>query len=489
MNILLVYPNISSGEKLPIGLAYISAVLKKEGHKVSLYDTTWDFNKEELHKCAKNVDIVGVSVLSLERNRAFDVSKILKENYDIPIIWGGVHATVDPEDCLNTKVVDYICVGEGEYAIKEFIQKFEAGQNLHSIQNIWFLKNGKIQRNEVRPLIQELDGLPYPDRELFDMRHLCINIGSPFLGSRGCPYGCTYCVNNYYLKLYKNKGKYVRYRSVDNLLDEIEFVKEKYHIRVVEFADETVTLRKKWVREFSQKYRKRIALPFVIQTRCDTVDLEVLQLLKNAGCQSLSFGIESGNEVLRRNVLKRKMSNEQIINALELAKKVDLPATSFNMVGMPFETESMILDTIKLNRKIKTKHHNVCIFYPFAGTELGKISQKENLIKYHYDNLESYYHDTVLDMQQLDRLTILTYQKFWRFYMTFPEFLFPVMTHTFRNILRILDYLIKKTNLSILKLIFDHLFYAFEDIQLLPSKINRRLRNYINRLRSKNRSK
>ena len=483
MNILLIYPNISSGEKLILGLAYISAILKNEGHNVKLYDTTWDFNIKELHRSAKNVDLVGVSLLSLERNRAAEICKILKENFDLPIIWGGVHATVDPIDCLNTNVVDFVCVGEGEYAIKEFIQNFESGKDLDCIQNIWLKQNGQIKRNEVRPLIQDLDLLPYPDRDLFDIRHLCIDSGSPFLGSRGCPYGCTYCVNNYYLKLYKNKGRFVRYRSVDNLLDEIEYVKEKYHIKTVEFADETFTLNKKWITEFAQKYPKRIGLPFAIQTRCENVDLEILQVLKKAGCGHLSLGIESGNEDFRFKVLKRRMTNNQIIKAFELAENVGLTTTSFNMVGLPFENEQTILDTIKLNKKIKTKHHNVCIFYPFKGTKLEEISQKKNWIKFRSENLESYYHDTVLNMPQLDRITILTYQKFWKFYISFPEFLFPIMTPAFKTFLKIFNLLIEKTNFKIFKLIFDHLFYTFEDIGLLPSKILRRLRNYLNRLR------
>ncbi|NVM31164.1 MAG: B12-binding domain-containing radical SAM protein [Candidatus Helarchaeota archaeon] len=481
MNILLVYPNISSSEKLILGLAYISAVLKEEGHEVELYDTTWRFNEKELLRCVKNKDLVGFSVLSLERNRALEISKIIKENEDVPILWGGVHATVDPEDCLNTNFVDYICIGEGEDAIKEFIQKYEAGQDLTEIQNIWSKQDGQIKRTEIRDLIQNLDRLPFPDREIFDRRHLCIDTGSPFLGSRGCPFGCTYCINNCYLKMYKNKGNYGRYRTVNNLLDEIEFVKEKYDIKIVEFADETITIRKKWIREFAPKYQNRIGLPFVFQTRCETVDLELLKILKTAGCKHISFGIESGNEVLRQKILKRKMSNDQIINAFELAKKVNIATTSFNMVGLPFETEQMILDTIKLNKRIKTKHHNVCIFYPFKGTKLEEICQKKNWIKPVEYDLESYYHDTILDMPQLDRLTILTYQKFWKLYMIFPELFFPIMTHTFRNVLKIMDFIINKTKFRLLKIIFDHLFYAIEDFRKLPSKILRRLRNYLKR--------
>lgn len=481
MNILLVYPNISSSEKLILGLAYISAVLKEEGHSVELYDTTWEFSRKDLLRSAKNKDLIGFSVLSLERNRAYEISKIVKENYDIPILWGGVHATVDPEDSFDTNCVDYLCIGEGEDAIKEFVQKIEAGQDITSIQNIWSKQDGHIQKNEIRPLIQDLDKLPFPDREIFDIRHLCIDTGSPFLGSRGCPYGCTYCVNNCYLRMYKNKGKYVRYRIVDRLLDEIELVKEKYHIKFVEFADETMTLRKKWIEEFALKYQKRIGLPFVVQTRCETVNLELLKLLKLAGCKHISFGIESGNEIIRHKVLKRKMTNQQIINAFTMAKEVNLSTTAFNMVGLPFETEQALLDTVKLNKKVKTKHHNVCIFYPFKGTELERICRENNWIQPAVDELESYYHDSILKMPQLDRLTILTYQKFWKLYMMMPEILFPLMTHTFRNILRVMDFLIKKTNFRLLKLIFDHLFYSLEDFRHLPTKILRRVRNYLNR--------
>jgi len=457
MRVLLVYPNVIGARKLPLGLAYISSVLKKEGHNVSLLDTTFGITEEEVYKKGRDADVVGVSVQTLQRDQALWISSLLKDKFDIPIIWGGNHPTVMPEECIGYDCVDAICIGEGEEATKEFVNKLEAGQETSGVANFWTKTDGHLTKNEVRPLIQDLDQLPYPDREIFDREHLCIDSGSPFSGSRGCPFNCPYCINNKLLELYRGKGSFARFRSVDNLLGEIKDEKEKFNIKVIEFADETFTLRKKWVEEFCNRYKKEIGLPFVIQTRCDTVDHQTLKMLRAAGCTTVSFGVESGNPEFRKNILNRRMEDETIIRAFEMATELGFEVYSFNMVGMPYETENQILDTIRLNRKLKASKHDVCIFYPFPGTGLGDLCREKGWIR-DTKGVYGYYYDTILDLPQLDRLTILTYQKFWPYYLIFPETFFPAMTALFKNFLKVGYYVRGRSNSKTLGMILDNLY-------------------------------
>ena len=251
----------------------------------------------------------------------------------------------------------------------------------------------------------------------------------------------------------------MHYRSVDSLIDELVFAKEEYGVRYVEFADETFTLRRQWVKEFCDRYGKEVGLPFIFQTRADCVDYEVLRVIREAGCDIISFGIESGNEEFRRTVLRRRVSDEQIIKAFRMANHLKYKTYAFNMVGMPYETEENILDTIRLNKEVKTWGHNVCIFYPFPGTRLGDTCYENGWVSAEREGtLEGYYYDTILDMPQLDRLTILTYQKFWPYYLPLPQRLFPVITPIFRIFLRVGFYIQRKTKSEFLQQVINNMY-------------------------------
>lgn len=472
MNILLVYPNVMGVCKIPLGLSYISSFLKEKGHRVTILDTTFGIDEEEIIRSGKDIDFVGVSVMTLQLDQAKWISSLLKSAYSLPILWGGNHPTIRPADCIAEECVDMVCIGDGEEALVELLKKMEANEEITNIQNIWVKKDDKVYQNPVRPLFQDLDALPWPDRDAFDKRHLCIDSGSIVSGSRGCPYQCGYCINDNLGTLYNEKGKRIRYRSVDSLMAEFDMMTQKYGVKFFEFADETFTLRKKWVMEFCDKYKRKFALPFIFQTRCSNVDYEILTAIKEAGCNELSFGVESGNEKFRNEILGRKMSDEVIINAFRMAKDIGFKVCSFNMVGMPYETEEMIVDTIKINKKIKPNAHNVCIFYPFPGTKLGDICEKEGWIAKTDSNLESYYYDTVLNMPQLDRITILTYQKFFPLYLKLPVFTFPLLTILFKTFLKVAYFIQKKIKSKFLREFLNNLYWfnsALTDIRLMKT--------------------
>jgi len=311
-----------------------------------------------------------------------------------------------------------ICVGEGEMALLELVSKIEKGDDYTQVQNIWVKKNGQITRNPVRPLLQDLDSLPYPNRSLLDKRYIYNETnGTNFITGRGCPYLCTYCINANLQKLYRGKGKFIRFRKVWSVIDEIRQVKERYNIKKVTFSDDTFTLNKKRSIKFLRAYRQEIGLPFLCQTRVELVDKELLKELKKAGCVSLDMGIESGNDFLRKEIMNRKMSKDQIVMAFRLAREVGIKTASFNMIGVPFETCKTIRETIEVNRSAKPESILCTIFMPFEGTKLGNICKENGWIKNSPTELPEYYYDSVLSLPTISRRELISYQRFFNVYV------------------------------------------------------------------------
>jgi radical SAM superfamily enzyme YgiQ (UPF0313 family) len=372
-------------ENISLGIGYLSAYIKEKGHETELMDFTWGGRISDCIKKIKQTkpDIIGFSLRSGELSFCLELVDAIKNDFDIPVIFGGVHPTVDPEGTITQKNVDMICIGEGELALVELLDKMEAGEEIYSTPNFWFKLDGKIIKNPVHPLIQDLDELPHPDRELFNFnKYLKSNSNNvDILVGRGCPFNCTYCINHILQKIYRGKGKYVRMRSVRNVLEEIEYLTDKYDISTISFQDDTFTVKKEWVRQFSQQYSRKFNIPFTCNARVETMDREIANLLKDAGCTSVHMGVESGSEKIRKEVLRRKMSNEQIINAFKYVKEAGIKTYSYNMFGTPFETREDMDETLRINRIVAPDFLQVSIFQPYPGTELYELCKNKGWIQ------------------------------------------------------------------------------------------------------------
>jgi radical SAM superfamily enzyme YgiQ (UPF0313 family) len=253
---------------------------------------------------------------------------------------------------------------------------------VNDIQNIWIKKNGSIIKNSLRPVVEDLDTLPFADRAIFSYHNLiCERQGmGVFMASRGCPFECTYCCNHLLRQIYGRKGKPIRFRTVDNVVAEIKQVLEQYpFIKSLVFDDDILFLNRRWSEEFAEKYSRQIHLPFECHARADITDQTVINLLKKAGCFEVKFGIESGNEQIRQQVLNRHMTDEQIKSAFAIAKKAGLITKSYIMVGLPGDTPATILESIKLNAQIKTDNLYYTIYQPYYGTKLGELSREQGL--------------------------------------------------------------------------------------------------------------
>ena len=330
-------------------------------------------------------------------------------------MFGGVHPTIEPEDSINQPAVDMVCIGEGEEALCELLNRLD--EKPTDVQNIWFKVNGEIVRNPVRPLIQDLDSLPPADRELFEYEKLLplrAYEGQVMVG-RGCPYQCSYCINPILQGLYRSKGRFIRYRSVENIISEVKDLIKRYPVKCFYFCDDVFVLNKKWLEKFCEAYKREIGLPFRCQARAEMLNPEVCELLRDAGCFNMQMGIEAGNPDIRKNVLKRRMTNERIIQAARSVKNAGMTLYAYNMVGLPFETEKEIRETIELNKKVDPDFMQTSIFQPYPGTGLKSICEREGWLKADTTQIRSNKFSSVVEYPDLSSKVIRRYKRRFRY--------------------------------------------------------------------------
>tara|TARA_B100000686_G_scaffold343152_1_gene423473 strand:+ start:646 stop:2034 length:1389 start_codon:yes stop_codon:yes gene_type:complete len=436
MKIVLVYPNLTRLERVTLGLGYVASFIQRHGHECRLVDYTWGggFEKtiDAVHETGAT--IVGLSVKSGEVDFCIGLSRRLKEEFDCTILWGGVHPSIDSEKVIALDCVDMICVGEGEEPTAELLNSLAKGELDTSIKNMWFKKDGKIIRNPIRTLTQNLDDLPFPDRDLHNTQLYIEQSGTvDLIAGRGCPYQCSYCVEPTYADLFKGNGTFVRYRSVENVLDEISDLQKRFKFDWINFVDDVFTIDIRWLREFAPKYKKHFKIPYTCNARIEAMREESYQLLVDSGCHSLEMGIESGSEPLRRKVLERKMTNQKIIEAFDLAHKYGLKTMSFNMIGIPYETKNNIKETIRLNRRLNPSSIQVSMFQPYPGTGLYDICEKNGWLNGKPIPF-SYFMDTAVTYPDLTTEDIIKIRRWFRFQILRKKNLFKSLVVLFYDL-------------------------------------------------------
>jgi anaerobic magnesium-protoporphyrin IX monomethyl ester cyclase len=394
MRILFICKEITLSE--PVGILSLSAVLRKAGHETSLVLAERKGFLARVHDFRP--DVLAYSITTgfhryyLDLNRRIKAALAQNRSRVLTLI-GGPHATFFPE-VLESEGVDVICRGEGEDAIVDFANALESGSDYSHIQNLWVKNGSEIIKNELRPLITDLDRLPFPDRDLlFSIdrftREAPMKI---FFPNRGCPYLCTYCFNHKYNSLYQNKGAIVRYRSVDSVLAEIKDVRSKWPLKHVFFLSDNFILDKAWVGEFAERYRAEIGLPFTCNVRANLVDEKVVSDLKKAGCLSVLFGVESGDEHMRNDILKRQMSEEILVRAGELLRAANIRLYTQNILALPGETFRQALLTMELNQRLRPSYAWASIFTPYPSNELTEYAIKNGYFEGSADKVNYSFH-------------------------------------------------------------------------------------------------
>lgn len=394
--VLLVFTNIRTLIQYiyPTEFGALAAYLKPRGYdvRVLVINRLREIEKIPTALAAQQPDLVGFTGISAQFpyvRRCIELTR--RWNKDVPILAGGKHATLYPEDYLNLPEVQGVCVGEGELTFLEILAAMRQGKSPKGVAGYWYKEDDRIIAGPTRAFIENHDDLPYMDREIVDYQEILdknSNTVTTIMG-RGCPYDCTFC-SNHRLRL-RNEGAYVRNRSVMNLLGDLEQLSRHYKFNYLYYRDDTFTWDRDWTMEYCREYPKHFSYPFEILTRADCLDRELLQALVAAGCANIWLGLDSGNDHIRENVLRKNISVEQMIRMTDEMIDLGITPTITNMVGLPYETPESFMDTVRANRRI---HHRVVAlsqgtgtgpkiftFSPFPGTLLYETARQEGWLK------------------------------------------------------------------------------------------------------------
>lgn len=336
-------------------------------------------------------DIIGISVLSTHFKLASKITEEIKRELNTLVIWGGVHPTIRPYQCLE--FTDIVCIGEGEGAIVELATQLSKGGEIDKIQNLWIKKGNKIIRDDLRPLIQDLDSVPFPDFSN-ESKYLVENgnvlpLPDPdqrtaygLMTSRGCPFSCTYCCNNVLRRIYKGKGKYIRRRTVENVIEELAQSKKRFkNLASIFFADDVFTFDIGWIRRFCGQYKKAVNLPFFCYCHPKATNEEIIQLLKDAGIFSMTMGIQTGSEDIRHKYFERYDTNEEIIRSAEILHKYKIDCAYDVIMDNPFETNENRRETFNLLLKLpKPFELHTFTLTHFPETKLTNLLLEKRII-------------------------------------------------------------------------------------------------------------
>ncbi len=364
----------------PIGLALIGAILEKEGHPINLLDANaMKLMPEEVSKAIPAGDVVGITAMTPTIGIALRIARHLKKNKpEIKIIIGGPHVTLLPEETLSLSPdVDVIVRGEGDETINELLGAMESGRALDGVAGISYRDNGKIIHTADRISNVDMDLLPYPAYHLLPwkkyMPHPPHGIKMPFgamVTSRGCPYHCAYCSKPVF-------GSRFRAQSPERIVEEMIYLQRKFGIKEIAFYDDSFTLDKKRVHAIADKImEKGLKIAWTCETRVNLVDKDLLGHMKQSGCYSVAYGIESASpEIIK--TLQKDITLEQVETAVRASREFGLQVIGYFMLGSPGETPESIQQTIKFAKELKVDFAQFSVTTPFPGTELYDIYRRD----------------------------------------------------------------------------------------------------------------
>ncbi len=434
MRVLFIYPNIDCPAGANHGLVSLSAVLKAGGHETRLIYACDAIepvpSPEEIAAVVRDwkPGLLAFSVMTQQYPWACETARHLREAFpSIPQVVGGVHITMIPDEVCEDRVFDYYCAGEGEYALLDLVNRLEKGEDTASVPNMRMWRDGKKIANAVLPF-PDMEKLPPLDYELFDMDKL-LNAKKGWLSvltSRGCPYKCTYCFNKEIVDLYRAEGaakspkEFLRKFPIPRIMDEIAGLRRKHpQISTVIFDDDLFTLDKPYVLKFCEAYKRQHGdLPFVVNAHVQVFDDEMACALREAGCMIVKYGLESGSNRVRREVLWRYMKNEQIQESFGSAHRYDLHTSAFVMIGLPTETRAEILETLQLCADVKMGRFRWAVFFPFVGTAAFTIANNLKLIDFEkMKKMGNYFDGSCLHFTDEHDLLLVKLSKFCHWYV------------------------------------------------------------------------
>jgi len=378
--ILLIQPKLEMHASPPLGLAYIAAVLEKNGITVKIVDLNQRRHKDNPIFRLNNIlqeerpKLVGISCLTSYYMEAREIAELVKKyNEDIKVVMGGVHPSSLPELTLQDNNVDFVVMGEGELTTLDLFTNLKTEENYESVDGLGFKRRGKTIINKPRKLIEDLDSLPFPSWHLippseyppspqgFFLKKYPV---APIITSRGCPYACTFCASNNFWR-----GRW-RARSPENVISEIQMLIEQYGVKEFEILDDNFTLDRKRASKICDELIKsnfNVSWSCSNGIRADRLDRELIRKMRKAGCHQVSFGIESTSQKIL-NRIQKNITIGQIKRAIKISKEEGLTVGGFFIFGLPYETRNTALKMIKLAKKLDLDWAQFHIFTPLPGS-------------------------------------------------------------------------------------------------------------------------
>jgi radical SAM superfamily enzyme YgiQ (UPF0313 family) len=389
MRILFVGAKLHTIE--PFGMMSLSPPLKRDGHAVRLVEAESPDLVDRLRGYRPHV--VGYSVCTGSDPYYLALNRYLKKHHRFVAVFGGPHPTFFPE-MIREAGVDAICRGEGDLAFPHFCRELERSGFPRAVPNFTVRAGSRIESRPPRPLVRDLDALPFPDRALYYTvsPEIAGHRIRSFLASRGCAYACTYCFNPAMDALYDGAWRRVRLRSPAHLAEEIASVAGAFPTEFVAFRESIFPLKRDWLADFAEVYRRRVGLPFYCHVRLDLLTPENVSLLARAGCHSVNVGIEAGSEAVRRALLRRRMRNGQMVAACALLRRHGIRILANSMLGLPGCSFRHDMETLRLNQACRPDYALAMLWQPYPGTALGRFARERGHYRGDFRDLDFTYY-------------------------------------------------------------------------------------------------
>ncbi len=381
-----------------IGPAFIAPFLRQHGHHVDLLQVPLGMTADELVDGVRQfpADIIGVSMASRQWLRAAELIPAMREQVDIPVIAGGLHASFTSGLVLDTPGFDYVCIGEGEQAMLELLDAIDQGS--YPEEGIRNIRARGDSLPTMRPPFEPIDALPFMARDMLGEKYGVRNM----VTQRGCPYTCTYCAARQFSDLYEGSyASYGRRRSPENVLQEISDLRQQGDLNYIIFLDDTFTINHAWVKTFCEMYASENGPPFSLHARSETVSESLIEHLAMVGCRHIVYGVESGSERVRRDIMPRNITHDRLCESFRLTQAAGILATANYMLGIPGETAADIEETLALHDDLKPDDFGYFVFYPYPGTSLFKLCQERGYLPDKPYEFPAHHHGSVLNLPDL----------------------------------------------------------------------------------------
>ena len=475
MKILVLYPGQQFSRDKSLGCSVLGGILKRENHKVSLFDSSrydqtrvlhntalregkmvpLDWHKKSSYKLPMpdtHIDVIEAFNRKLDEFQpdvifvtttylTFSIAnKIisLSNARNSMVIYGGIHCITNPEHALNGNNVKYIHVGEGEISVPIILKKLEKNESIDSCDNIWVKKdNGEIIRNERTEMIKNLDDLPFYDWDIFLEDNYYERLFSGKLYrfgdysiSRGCVNKCNFCFYRTVLDAYGMEKNIVRRYSAERAIEELVYLKEKYNLTFIKFHDsDFLCAGSSYLDKFSTLYQKHVNLPTTISGCIEHASQKKSKFLVKMNCQSISIGLESGNEDIRRRLLKRHYANKLVVDNVKMLRENGIRVLAGNIIGLPGETRGNMMETMMLNKKAKVDYAHFNIFFPLPNLPLTRYAVEKGYLE-NDKNVDDYIYGMESPLKHLiSQKQLRNIHRSMMLYVKLPYFMFPLIKY------------------------------------------------------------